>query len=76
MESKAFENEFIKNIELLSQEQRAKALVFVKSLLTKPKAHREQGLLKFAGSIDHNTANEMRKAIQEGCKNIDENEWR
>jgi hypothetical protein len=32
-------------------------------------------LLKFAGSIPHEDAQEMLKAIEEGCEQIDANSW-
>ena len=52
MESKAFENEFLKNLGLLSKDQQSKVLAFVKSLLNRGQKANQQELLKFAGSID------------------------
>ena len=75
MESKAFENEFLKNLGLLSKEQQSKVLAFVKSLLNRDQETNQQELLKFAGSIDPNSVREMSTAIEAGCENVDKNEW-
>ena len=75
MESKAFENEFLKNLGLLSKDQQSKVLAFVKSLLSRDQKTNQQELLKFAGSIDPNSVREMSMAIEAGCENVDKNEW-
>jgi hypothetical protein len=74
MLSKAFENEFFKNLALLSKEQQSKVLAYVKSLL-KRKKNTNQELLQLAGSIDPKDIREMSAAIEAGCENIDKNEW-
>lgn len=73
MQSKAFENEFLKNLELLSKEQQDKALAYIKSLLRRDR--NQQDLLQFAGSLDPKSISEMSDAIEAGCENIDRNEW-
>ena len=75
MESKAFENEFLKNLGLLSKEQQSKVLAFVKSLLNRDQKTNQQELLKSAGSIDPNSVREMSTAIEAGFENVDKNEW-
>ena len=75
MESKAFENEFLKNLDLLSKDQQSKVLAFVKSLLNRGQKTNQQELLQFAGSIDPNSVREMSMAIEAGCENVDKNEW-
>lgn len=75
MESKAFENEFLRNLGLLSKEQQNKVLSYVKSLLKKTKNSNQQELLQFAGSIDPKDIQEISTAIEAGCENIDKNEW-
>jgi len=74
MLSKAFENEFFKNLTLLSKEQQSKVLAYVKSLLKRTK-NTNQELLQLAGSIDPKDIQEMSAAIEAGCENIDKNEW-
>ena len=75
MSSKAFENEFLKSLGLLSKAQQNKVLSYVKSLLNGTKSTNQQGLLKFAGSIDPKSIKEMSMAVTAGCENIDKNEW-
>ncbi len=74
MVSKAFENEFFKNLTLLSKEQQRKVLAYAKSLLKRTK-NTNQELLQLAGSIDPKDIREMSAAIEAGCENIDKNEW-
>ncbi|HEX5167783.1 MAG TPA: hypothetical protein VFW11_01315 [Cyclobacteriaceae bacterium] len=73
MKSKAFENEFLKNLEKLTQEQQEKALAYIKSLLKRDSGN--ERLLQFAGSLDPTSLREMSEAIEEGCENIDKDEW-
>jgi len=73
MQSKAFESEFIKNLQLLSKEQQGKAMAYIKSLLTKSRSQHD--LLQFAGSLDEKSVREISEAIKAGCENIDKNEW-
>ena len=75
MASKAFENEFLKNLERLTEEQQNKVIMYVKALLKKTKSNNQQALLQFAGSIKSTDAQEIRAAIEAGCENIDNNEW-
>ncbi|MBN8652464.1 MAG: hypothetical protein J0L67_13610 [Cytophagales bacterium] len=70
--SKAFENEILKSLELLTKQQQEEALAYIKSLL---KVNSPADLLSFAGIIDSNSAKEMQQAIEEGCEKIDHNEW-
>ena len=51
MVSKDFENEFLKNLNLINKEQQNKVLAYVKSLLSKTRTS-NQDLLQVAGSID------------------------
>ena len=73
MQSKSFEKEFLKNLELLSKGQQDKALAYIKSLLTRRRSQAE--LLQFAGSLDAKSIREMSEAIEAGCETIDKNEW-
>lgn len=74
MLSKAFENEFLKNLELLNKKQQERVLTFIKSLL-KAKSNNQQELLQFAGNLNTNEAQEIRTAIELGCEKIDKNDW-
>lgn len=74
MLSKAFEHEFLKSLSLLSKEQQNKVLSYINALL-RTKNSSQQELLQFAGSIDPKEIQEISRAIEEGCENIDKNEW-
>lgn len=75
MALKAFENEFLKTLELLSKEQQNKAIAYVKALLKRTKSNNHQALLQFAGSFKSKDVEEISSAIEAGCENIDKNEW-
>lgn len=73
MRTKAFEIEFLKNLELLSDAEQVMALAYIKSLL--PKETNQTKLLQWAGGLDEKSIDEMKKAIEEGCENVEENAW-
>lgn len=78
MESKAFENEFLKNLESLSKEQQQKVISYIQALwkgAKKDSVKSAQSLLQFAGSLSSKDVQEMSSAIKAGCENIDKNEW-
>jgi lipopolysaccharide biosynthesis regulator YciM len=75
MASKAFENEFLKGLDLLSKEQQDKVISYVKALLKRTKSNQHSGLLIFAGSLNPKDVQEISSAIEAGCENIDKNEW-
>ena len=75
MASKTFENEFLKNLELLSKEQQNRVITYVKALLKRTKSNNQQALLQFAGSFKSKDVQEISSAIEAGCENIDKNEW-
>jgi hypothetical protein len=75
MASKAFENEFLKNLELLTKQQQNKVITYVKALLKRTKFNSQQALLQFAGGLKSKDVEEIRAAIEAGCENIDKNEW-
>ena len=75
MNSKTFENEFLKGLDLLSKEQQDKVISYIKALLKRTKSNPHSGLLQFAGSLNPNDVQEINSAIEAGCENIDKNEW-
>lgn len=75
MASKAFENEFLKSLELLTKDQQNRAITYVKALLKRTKTNNQQALLQFAGSFESRDVQEISSAIEAGCENIDKNEW-
>ena len=76
MASKAFENEFLKNLELLSKEQQDRVITYVKALLKRTKSNNQQALLQFAGSFKSKDVQEISSAIEAGCENIDPDRYR
>lgn len=76
MTSKTFENEFLKGLHLLSKDQQAKVIAYVKALLKGTKSNNQHnGLLQFAGSLNPKDVQEISSAIEAGCENIDNHEW-
>lgn len=76
MASKTFENEFLKNLELLSKEQQNRVITYVKALLKRTKTNNQQALLQFAGSFKSEDVQEISSAIEAGCENIDPDRYR
>jgi hypothetical protein len=72
----SLEQEILDHLRKLEPEQQARVLTFVRTLSgTLPKGVPGRELLRFAGVIDKEDADAMRKAIEEGCERIDANEW-
>ena len=67
-------NEIVTMLSYLNKAQQIKLLAFVKSLV-KTKKRGKRGLLKLAGSIDKKDLELMKKAIEEDCETINQNEW-
>ena len=74
MISKSLENEILKSLNLLEKEQQDRVLNYIKSLLKRSKGS-QANLLQFAGSFDSKELEQISKAIEDGCENIDKNEW-
>lgn len=74
MTSQAISSEIIKKLDLLGLNEQNKVLKYIKSLINS-KRDGKSGLLKLAGSLSKEDAEEMIKAIEDGCENIDYNEW-
>jgi hypothetical protein len=76
MISKSLENEFLKSLNLLSIKQQNKALEYIRALLKASESNNErEALLQFAGAIDANAITEITQAVENGCENIDNNDW-
>lgn len=75
MASKAFENEFLKNLGLLSKDQQDKVSTYIRALVKRTRSNSPQALLQFAGSLKLKDVQEITLAIEAGCENIDKNEW-
>lgn len=75
MTSKAFENEFLKGLDLLTKDQQQKVISYLRALLKRTKNRNQQNLLQFAGSFKSKDLQEINSAIEAGCEKIDKNEW-
>ncbi|MBM3746656.1 MAG: DUF2281 domain-containing protein [Acidobacteria bacterium] len=63
-------------LEHLPAELQRRVLDFVEALAqSQPKGEPGANLLRFAGSLDPQSAQEMRAAIEEGCEQVDRDEW-
>ena len=72
----AFQNELLKQIDQLPSNLQEQVLSFVKNLKSAtPQGTPGRELLRFAGTISDEDAQDMMKAIEEGCERIDYNEW-
>jgi len=71
-------DELIKQLDQLPVGQQRRVLDFARSLSSPSAAPRGipgHELLRFAGTISPEDAQEMMDAIEEGCERIDLNEW-
>jgi hypothetical protein len=70
------EKEILTQLDQLSLEQQLQVLNFAKSLAgTTPVGIPGKERLHLAGTISHEDAKLMREAIEEGCEQVDLNEW-
>jgi hypothetical protein len=60
-------------------DEQARVVGFARTLVKSPKPKKVgtpgKELLRFAGTISHDDARQMMEAIEEGCEQIDANEW-
>ncbi|HEY9849076.1 MAG TPA: hypothetical protein V6D28_06440 [Leptolyngbyaceae cyanobacterium] len=70
------EKEISAQLEKLSLQEQIQVLNFAKTLAgTMPVGVPGKELLQFAGILSHEEAKEMLEAIEEGCGQVDLNEW-
>ncbi len=68
--------EILARLDKLPFEQQRRVLDFAQALVvTLPKGVPGESLMRFAGVLDAKTLKEMEEAIEEGCEQIDKNEW-
>lgn len=67
-----YEAQILKSLNLLEKSQQNDVLSYVKSLLKK---ENKKQLLKLAGAFSAEDIKQMETAIEQGCENIDRNEW-
>lgn len=76
MASLSFEREISSHLHKLNPEQQQRVLAYIRTLSEEePSGVRGGELPRFAGTIDPSDLEEMKKAIDEGCEQVDLNEW-
>jgi hypothetical protein len=74
--SDALVQEVIEHLEALPPNLQAQVLAYVRSLdVTMPQAIKGTAMLQFAGAISEADLDMMRQAIEQGCEQVDLNEW-
>jgi hypothetical protein len=69
-------DEIVARVEALSPELQQQVLQFVTSLASSGTKDRTALVLRsLAGSLDPTSAREMREAIEEGCEQVDADQW-
>lgn len=74
MSQRTIDTQLLTDFHSLAKPQQLDLLNYLKSLLKKEKPT-NKGLLKLAGSISSKDLKLMEEAIEEGCEQIDSNEW-
>lgn len=76
MINQVFKDELLEKLNMLSTEEQQEVLDFTRSLADKKLVGTpKRELLKFAGLIDKEDLNLMRRVIEEDCERVDPNEW-
>lgn len=74
--SQLLKDEIIKQIERLGEDQQQQMLDYARSLtMTKPMGVPGETLLRFAGFIPREDVEDMERAIEGGCEQVDLNQW-
>jgi hypothetical protein len=76
MKSSLIEKEILEQINRLPFDQQCQVLEFARSLASlKPTGITGRELLRFSGSIEKSDLEIMTQAIEEGCEQVNLNEW-
>ena len=73
--SPKLQEELIKEMARLSQEEQQKVVAFARSLGAGPAGRAGKDMSRFAGSIDPADLRQMAAAIEGNCERIDKSEW-
>lgn len=72
----AIKKQILSDLDLLSPEQQRRAAELVHRMVSAtPKGTPGRDLLRFAGTLDDESAREMIEAIEEGCEQVNPDEW-
>ncbi|MCK4766627.1 MAG: hypothetical protein KAW12_30825 [Candidatus Aminicenantes bacterium] len=77
MQQVSIKSQVIKEMDVLPLNLQRSVLAFVKILAkpTIPKGVPGRNLMKFAGILTEDEADELSRIIEEDCERIDDNEW-
>ncbi len=76
MAEPAIKERILKDLDQLTPEQQERAADLVHGLVSPlPKGATVDDLLRVAGTLDRQSAQEMMEAIEEGCERVDLDEW-
>ena len=70
----AIKEQILNDLDQLSPEQQKRAADLVHGLVS-PKGTSGRDLLRFAGTLDDESARQMREAIEQGCERVDLDAW-
>jgi hypothetical protein len=72
----AVRKQILEDLDQLSPEMQMRAAELVHGLVSPlPKGTSGRDLLRFFGTLDDESAREMREAIEEGCERVDLDGW-
>ncbi len=73
--SPKLQEELLKEMARLSQEEQQRVVAYAKSLAAWPTGKARKDLARFAGAIDPDDLKQIAAVIEEGCERINESEW-
>lgn len=73
--SPKLQEELLKEMAALSQDEQQKVLAFAKSLAAGPAGQTGKDIARFAGAITPADLKQMTAVIEEGCERVDQSEW-
>ena len=73
--SPKLQDELLKEMTRLSQEEQERVLAFAKTLPAAPAGKNGRDMARFAGTIAPADLRQMAKVIEEDCERIDKSEW-
>ncbi len=76
MGNPALKREILDQLDKLGVEQQQQVLRFARALeTTRPEGVSGKELLRFAGAIEHDDLQQIAQAIEEGCEQVNLDEW-
>jgi len=76
MKKASLQPEILQYLDMLGHISQQRVLSYIKTLVSKPeKGKNKKSILDFAGAFSRKDINEMNVAIEQGCEQVDKNEW-